>query len=281
MTAAIAAAMLVTGCGEANESAPPATTPGDPGVIHVHGLGRNPADGALFIATHTGLFRLGSSDRTAKRVAGLYQDTMGFTVVGRDHFLGSGHPGSIEDDPPFLGLIESRDAGRKWRPISLRGKVDFHVLEAQGDTVYGFGSDWDRREARFLRSDDRGRTWTRLAAPDELFDLAIDPEDPLKSVATGEGRAWISADGGSTWRPLSTSGGLVTWSRELGLIAVDPGGVVRRAGDPSGDWEEIGRLPGSPAALEGVGDELLAATHESQILSSRDGGKTWRELVSR
>ena len=27
----------------------------DPGPVHVHGLGVNPADGALFIATHTGL----------------------------------------------------------------------------------------------------------------------------------------------------------------------------------------------------------------------------------
>jgi hypothetical protein len=91
------------------------------------------------------------------RVAGLYQDTMGFTIVGPDHFLGSGHPGS-ENDPPFLGLIESRNAGAKWRPISLRGEVDFHVLEAQGRTVYGFGSDWETREAMFLRSYDRGRT---------------------------------------------------------------------------------------------------------------------------
>ena len=30
----------------------------DPGVVHVHGLGVNPKDGALFAATHTGLFRI-------------------------------------------------------------------------------------------------------------------------------------------------------------------------------------------------------------------------------
>jgi hypothetical protein len=43
-------------------------------------------------------------------------------------------------------LIESRNAGTSWRPISMRGDVDFHVLEAQRDTVYGFGSDWKTRE---------------------------------------------------------------------------------------------------------------------------------------
>lgn len=278
--AVIATALVVSACGDAdNESQAPATS-GDPGVIHIHGLGRNPTDGALFIATHTGLFRMGPSDRSAERVAGLYQDTMGFTVVGPDHFLGSGHPGSIENDPPFLGLIESRNAGATWRPISLRGEVDFHVLEAHGKTVYGFGSDWDTREARFLRSDNRGRTWTRLAAPEGLVGLAIDPHDPRVSVALGEQRGWLSTDGGSSWRPLPIPGGMATWTRELGVITVDVEGVIRHASEPTGEWNEAGRIPGTPAALEGVADELLAATHESRVLSSRDGGKSWRDLLN-
>jgi hypothetical protein len=277
--AAVTTALLVLGCGEANDQPSPPVTPPDPGVIHIHGLGRNPADGALFVATHTGLFRKGSSDRSAERVAGLYQDTMGFTVVGPDHFLGSGHPGSIETDPPFLGLIESRSAGAAWRPISLRGDVDFHVLEAQAETVYGFGSDWDTREARFLRSDDRGRTWTRLTPPEGLLGLAIDPQDERVTVALGEESGWVSRDGGATWRPLPVPGGMVTWTRELGLIAVDLEGVIRSASKPTGQWTEVGQLPGAPAALEGVRDELLAATHESQVLSSRDGGNTWRDLM--
>ena len=277
--AAVTIALLL-GCGEADDKPSAPVTPGDPGVIHIHGLGRNPADGALLIATHTGLFRMGSSDRSAERVAGLEQDTMGFTVVGRNHFLGSGHPGSIEDDPPFLGLIESRNAGGTWRSISLRGQVDFHVLEAEGETVYGFGSDWDTREARFLRSDDRGRTWNRLTPPEGLLGLAIDPQDRRVSVALGEERGWVSRDGGASWRPLPIPGGMVTWSRDLGLIAVDLEGVMRNASEPTGSWTEVGRLPGTPAALEAVGEELLAATHESQVLSSRDGGKSWRDLLS-
>lgn len=77
--------LLVLGCGEAKDQPSEPATPSDPGVIHIHGLGRNPADDALFIATHTGLFRMTSSDPSPERVAGLYQDTMGFTVVGPDH----------------------------------------------------------------------------------------------------------------------------------------------------------------------------------------------------
>jgi photosystem II stability/assembly factor-like uncharacterized protein len=273
----VMALSVLVGCGDDDQAAAPVEA-ADPGVVHVHGIGRNPADGALMIATHTGLFRVGSEGQDPERVAGRYQDTMGFTVVGPDHFLGSGHPGSA-DDPPFLGLIESRDAGESWRAISLRGEVDFHVLEAQGSTVYGFGSDFESREARFLQSKDGGRSWKRLAPPEGLLGLAIDSDDPRHIVALGEDRGYVSRDGGSRWRPLGVPGGLVTWSEELGLVAVDLQGIVRRASEPEGKWEEVGRLGGPPAALEAVGEEVLAATHESQILSSPDAGATWRALL--
>lgn len=267
--------VALAACGEREQAPQPAA---EPGVVHVHGLGRNPADGALMIATHTGLFRLGEKGKTPERVGGSYRDTMGFTVVGPDHFLGSGHPGSPDDGPPYLGLIESRDAGEQWRPISLQGEVDFHVLEAQDATVYGFGSDFQTREARFLRSEDGGRSWKRLTPPEDLLGLAIDPADPRHLVALGEQGGHVSRDGGARWRPLNVPGGLVAWTQELGLIAVDFEGTVRRAREPEARWEEAGRIDGAPAALEAVGAELLAATHDSRILSSKDAGRTWRTL---
>ncbi len=270
--------LTLVGCGEDDGGKPPAGQ-SDPGVVHVHGLGRNPADGSLMIATHTGLFRVAGTGAQPTRVAGRYQDTMGFTVVGPDHFLGSGHPGDLRKDPPFLGLIESRDAGATWRPLSLRGKVDFHVLEAAGRTVYGFGSDFESREARFLRSEDGGRTWTRLSPPETLLSLAIDPANRRHVVALGEERGYVSRDGGSRWRPLSVPGGLVTWTRNLRLVAIDLEGVVRRAEQPTGTWAEVGAIDGPPAAVEGAGEELLAARHDAAVLSSRNAGRTWESLL--
>jgi hypothetical protein len=271
-------ATVLAACGDDQKEARPVDVQ-DPGIVHVHGLGRNPADGSLLIATHTGLLRASAQGDDPVRVAGRYQDTMGFTVVGPDHFLGSGHPGSVRDDPPFLGLIESRDGGYEWRPISLRGEVDFHVLEVQGEIVYGFGSDFETRDARFLRSDDGGRSWKRLSPPELLTGLAIDPRDPQHIVALGEQRGYVSRDGGSHWRPLGIPGGMVTWTPEVGLAAVDLGGVIRRADEPTGEWKQVGSLGDSPAAIEGVQDEVLAATHDARVLSSRDGGKTWHELL--
>lgn len=270
--------LWLVGCGDDEDGTPPVGR-SDPGVVHVHGLARNPADGSLMIATHTGLFRVATTGAQPTRVANRYQDTMGFSVVGRDHFLGSGHPGDLRKDPPFLGLIESRDAGATWRPLSLRGKVDFHVLEAAGRTVYGFGSDFESREARFLRSEDGGRTWTRLSPPEPLLSLAIDPANRRHIVALGEARGYVSRDGGARWMPLAVPGGLVTWTRTLGLVAIDLEGAVRQADQPSAAWAEVGDIDGPPAALEGVGEELLAARHDAAVLSSLDAGRNWRSLL--
>ena len=102
----------------------------DTGVEHVHGLGVDPADGTLYVATHYGTFRV-PADGPAQRIGDSLQDTMGFTVVGADHFLGSGHPdqqGFDEGQPPLRGLIESTDGGETWEALALSGEVDFHAL---------------------------------------------------------------------------------------------------------------------------------------------------------
>jgi hypothetical protein len=137
---ACGAVLVLAGCGQQStqtEAELRTFRAQDAGPIHVHGLGVNPADGALFVATHTGLFRAAQGERRARRVAGRYQDTMGFAVTGPDRFLGSGHPDLREKLPPFLGLISSEDAGRSWRAVSLQGDVDFHVLEVSGRRIYG------------------------------------------------------------------------------------------------------------------------------------------------
>ena len=72
---------------------------------HVHGLGFNTADDAIYVATHSGVFRI-VEGAPPSRVADRHQDTMGFTVAGPATFLGSGHPDFREQRPPLLGLVE-------------------------------------------------------------------------------------------------------------------------------------------------------------------------------
>lgn len=266
---------VLVGCGD-RAPEPGSSLAEDPGPIHVHGLGVDPADGALLVATHTGLFRAAEGERRAKRVAGRFQDTMGFTVVGPNRFLGSGHPDLRDELPPFLGLIESDDAGRSWRAVSLQGKVDFHVLEASGRRIYGYGSDYDSRDPRFLSSVDRGRTWRPLRAPEPLIALAISPVDARIVIASGERRVFASHDGAHSWKALEApTAGLLAWNAG-GIFLVGLDGRVWRSTDDGGAWRESSPIGGQPAAFDsGRDDELLVALHDGTIKRSTDRASSW------
>jgi hypothetical protein len=265
----------LTACGdESGESSEPVAGVGDPGPIHVHGLGVNPADGALFVATHTGLFRAAPGQSRARRVGKRFQDTMGFTVTGPDRFLGSGHPDGRDRLPPFLGLLRSGDAGRSWEPVSLLGKRDFHVLEAAGERIYGYGTDYESRQASLLVSDDGGRSWQQRTPPEALLSLAIDPDDPGRVVASGEDGIYSSGDAGRGWRPLGDEAGLLAWPVALFLVRLD--GSVARSVDRGLSWQQAGDINGQPAAFESAGDELYVALHDGTIKRSADGGQHWQ-----
>ena len=271
-----AGALLLKTGGEGGRSAVPGN---DPGPVHVHGLGVNPADGALFIASHTGLFRVAKDERKAERVADRHQDTMGFTIVGPDRFLGSGHPDLSEARekglPPLLGLIESTDSGESWQPISLLGEADFHVLRSVGGgRVYGYDSSNDR----LLVSDDRGRGWRELERPGPLADLAVEPDDGERLVATSVGGAeeglFESRDGGGSWRRIAEAVGLLAWPKRLYLV--DGAGQVFVSRNGGHRLERQGETGGTPAALVATGpNELYVALHDGTIKRSSDGGATW------
>ncbi len=201
---------------------------------------------------------------------------MGFTVVGPNRFLGSGHPDLRERLPPYLGLIESRDAGRTWRPVSLQGEVDFHVLEASGGRIYGYGSDFQSRRPLFLTSADGGRRWRRLDAPEPLISLAISPADARELIAAGERAVFRSRDGGRSWSRLDApSAGLLAWNGD-GVFLVAGDGRVWHARRATTTWEVAGSVGGQPAAFDtGRADELLVALHDGVILRSSDAGRRW------
>ena len=247
----------------------------DPGLVHVHGLGINPADRALYIATHTGLWRLPRGAREPERVGESRQDTMGFTIAGPDHFLGSGHPDNVRE-PPLLGLIESDDRGEDWTPISLLGEADFHVLRAVGNRVYGY----DVTNARLMVSTNGGRAWTERRPP-PVIDLAPNPTNPTHVVASTQQGLLVSRDSGARWSPLGGGVGLLAWPAPKALYLVDGTGDVLRSDDSGRSWTRAGQIGGQPAALMAATErELYAAVHQGGIVRSRDGGRTWEAMTS-
>ncbi len=268
--AGVAVLLIAAGC--SSDSLTPEEE-GSDAMAHIHGIGVDPGDGALYAATHTGLFRI--EGPKASRVANRWQDTMAFTVAGPRHFLASGHPGAGDDRPPHLGLIESKDAGRTWRALALEGRADFHALDLAGTTLYGY----DSQSGQLMRTQDR-RTF-RPIGPIALADIAADPRDNGVVLATTEkGLVAVDADSGKATPTDAPPLIFIDWPKPNLLVGIDQAGTVHVSTDAGRSWKSRGRSPGQPAALE-VTERDWYTAGEQGLFRSADRGATWRPVGPR
>jgi hypothetical protein len=267
----LTAAGLVTGCAPAAEPASgtsTTTSAAQSAMAHLHALGVDPGDGALYAASHHGLFRI--QPGSPPQLIGGAQDTMGFVVAGPRHFFGSGHPAPGESKPPNLGLIESTDAGATWQSVSLSGQVDFHSMDIAKGQIFGY----DSQTSQVMVSLD-GKTWERRARL-SLADLAVAPDDPQFLLATTSRGLAHSADGGRTFMviPKTPVFQLIDWPTPELIVAVQPTGAVASSADHGGTWTTLGTVSGTPQALT-VHDTSVYVATDKGIYASADGGKTF------
>lgn len=254
--------LLLGACAEPQADPAPA-----PELGHVHGLGLNPGDDRLHVATHDGLFVL--EDGEASRIGEATHDLMGFSVAGKNRFLASGHPvgGSL---PEPMGLVHSDDGGMTWEQVSLGGEADLHGLDVDGDVIVAH----DSVGGRILISDDGGQTFDTLAEMQAL-DVALLADGEV--LVAGADGALTRFDDESGER-LPEAPGLVTIDRApLGLVGVGPEGQVWISPDAE-SWTSRGQLDGVPAALETGTARWYAAT-STGIYASDDEGASWQQLM--
>ena len=272
----------LAGCSEESRSptAEPDPTPGaaDTQVVsvdtawgHIHNLA---LDGdRLLLGTHEGLW-----EQLPGQPVGLLSeppfDVMGLALAG-ERFLASGHPGEGQDQPADLGLRESRDGGRTWQQVSLAGEVDFHRLRSSGDVVLGLSA----HDGALLRSEDAGATWTSLGSPG-VFDVALDPSDPARVVATTQDGPVSSTDGGTTFTPLVGAPllALLAWTPDA-LYGVATDGTVHVSADAGATWQQRGSAGGQPGALAADGDRVAVLVGDT-VTESDDGGATFRPRLT-
>ena len=246
-------------------------------LVHIHRLQPIPGEEGLYVATHTGLFKLAAGD--IQQVSAAAHDLMGFTVAGPNDLLASGHPDlrvdalMVDGKPPLLGLAQSSD-GRDWQPLSLLGEVDFHSLVTAHDRVYGV----DSQTGALMVSDDR-KTWDTRSKGLAFSDIAVSPHDPDVLIAAAQDGLMKSDDGGRSWMKAAPQRlAYLSWT-EVALFGVSPAGTVVRSDDGGGRWQPLNELKGQPAALLVVDDAIYVAVHEAGIMQSTDGGRNFDFLI--
>lgn len=188
------------------------------------------------------------------------------------------------------GLLESRDGGRTWEQASLDVAPVAMAVSPAGGIAYVFAADsahvtsdagrtWQAgagtlpgtevlaaavnpylpaevyvsfADAGLQRSRDGGKTWERVATPDDeaIVAILVGGVPPLLFIAVESGRVLASSDEGETWAAAS------------GAVTMALRGPVRA-------------LAGAPD-----GSVLYAAAHTGLYLSSSDG-QTWVDLPLR
>jgi photosystem II stability/assembly factor-like uncharacterized protein len=250
-------------------------------------LSVNPADGALFLASNTGLFRIEHGAGKPVKVTGVLGTPDGEGKISEalvvrfaepDRMFGSGHPSAGAALPPALGLIRSSDAGKTWESVSELGTADFHALALSRDRIVApmFG------QAQIFVSGDDGRSWETRIAPMPLVDLTVDPEDPRRWAATSDQGVFVSSDEGKTWRQRDPTPNVrLAWHAPDELYRIDPGGPVKVSADGGETWQDRGDAGGEPQALTADGEgTLYTASLEGTVKRSRDGGTTWETVVA-
>lgn len=301
--------LALAACGANDESKDETNVPGTQkaevitSIEHMHGLTYSQDGKTLYIATHEGLMQSSTDTYSWSRAGNLVLDLMGFNVRSDGTMITSGHPGPGMDLPEPLGLMRSKDEGKSWEPVSLQGKIDFHILvpnPKQPDILFGLNQMGEGEYgAGIYKSNDGGANWDKIepkGLPEDLhkvyslYSYSNQPDTLLAGTETG---LLKSEDAGKTWTPLD-AGRLVTaiqWVPNtendiLGYAITKEERGLMMSKDGGEKWEKIGLDLGEDAISylsinPANQQELAAATFGNSVYVSKDGGKEWTAIIEK
>ena len=178
------------------------------------------------------------------------------------------------------GLYESRDGGRTWQKGPLGGNDAMNLVRTRSGRIWAAGHNV------LFASDDSGRTWTEVR-PDglpslDLHGFAVDPNDAdtLYAAVAGEG-LYRSHDGGRSFSLVTEDvGGNVFGLAVLTgghMLAADPAQGVLSSEDGGQTWRVVLAQPVIGVAVSPTQPETVLATGDA-IFLSRDGGGGWQRV---
>ncbi len=148
-------------------------------------------------------------------------------------------------------LIKSEDEGKTWQEVYVnakkRGDISCAAIDSYDSAVLYLGIS----EGGLFKSSDYGKHWRLLDwFDDKIVQVIVNPQNTkMVYAATQEGQIYQSFDKGESWRLLSDLSEEFKQLRQVKLLRINP-----------------------------VQANELYLGAQYGLFSSRDGGKTWREV---
>ncbi|RHW38891.1 hypothetical protein D1B31_12975 [Neobacillus notoginsengisoli] len=294
--------LVITGCSSASSKGKSEAIEVSKGfkAEHLHGVAYS-EDQNIYIATHEGMLATDGGQKWTMK--GNYDfDFMGYNVMSDGTMISSGHPGKASNLPNPLGFMVSKNNGEKWEPISLLGKVDFHILSSNfsnPDVIYGINQmDSGNYKAGIYKSTNKGKDWELLKStglPQDLhtiYSIVSMPNDENILLAGTDAGILKSEDGGMTWgmfdqSRLITAFGVLPDTKELiGYSITNQEAGIMTSADNGQTWENKGFDLGQDAvAYFGVNPKdskkIAISTFENSVFATDNGGENWTPLMDK
>jgi len=194
------------------------------------------------------------------------------------------------------GLWETLDQGKTWRPLTdQQPTLSMGAIcgaPSSPNIVYagtGEGDTYSQLGVGLLRSSDGGQTWEHAPSNDlsgiGIFDIAVDPTNPLHVWVGTTTKLLESNNGGATWRTVQN---VTTWDISINsndpqeIFAATVLGLIRSTNGGT-SWTQVG-LPGAIPGSHFSRMEVCHAPSKPAVAYvaavQGDSGMLWRRASS-
>lgn len=221
----------------------------------------------IYLGTHAGLYEYVDA-KTVSKVSPEIFDVMGLTIDGK-RIYASGHPGPGSKLPEPVGLLLSSNGGKTWKKVSLQGKVDFHLLEAYQQELYGA----DSQSGELMYSNNYGKKWVSLGK-NQLSEVAINPQKNRSALAIKDGKLFMTQDNFTSMVELKVDiqPSQIEWNSQQ--LVASAGKNLYQSLNGGKTWKRLYSFKGTIGILANS-TELLVAVVGNEVWRSTDGGRSF------